>query len=77
MRVTIDEMIAELQKQKDAGVAGDTFLALPGTDNNARAGFVNFEVQPRLVSVAKTDFAKGWTVAKVVSQRGVQVLVLG
>jgi hypothetical protein len=77
MRVTLDEMIAELQRQKDAGVAGNTVLALPGTDNNARGGFVNFEVKPHLVSVAKTDYEKGWTIAKVVSQRGVQVLMLG
>jgi hypothetical protein len=77
MRTTLDELLAELQSLKDAGLPGNTVTALSGTDNNARGGFVNFEVKPHLMSVAKTDFEKGWTIAKVVSQRGVQVLVLG
>ncbi|KVP96703.1 hypothetical protein WJ97_12540 [Burkholderia ubonensis] len=77
MRVTIDEMMAELQKQKDAGVPGNTYMALPGSDNNCRGGFANFEVKLRVCSVAKADFEKGWAIAKLVSRGGVPVLMLG
>lgn len=76
-RVTIDDLIAQLQAQKSAGVPGDTTVALAGRDNNGRAGFANFEVNPRLGAVAKSEYEKGWTLAKFVSRGGVPVVVLG
>jgi hypothetical protein len=60
-------------RQKSAGVPGNTVVGFAdSTGRNA-----NFEVKPRLASVAKADFEKGWTIAKFVAQRGVQVLLLG
>ncbi|KWA84165.1 hypothetical protein WL29_22650 [Burkholderia ubonensis] len=75
--MTLDEMIEELQKQKAAGVPGNTVVALQGQDNNGRGGFANFEVNVRMGAVAKAEFEKNWTIAKFVSSRGVPVLVLG
>ena len=76
-RVTINDLIAQLQAQKEAGVPGDTAVALASRDNNGRAGFANFEITPRVGAVAKTEFEKGWTLAKFVSRGGVPVVVLG
>jgi len=72
-RKTLDETIAELQKLRDSGVPGDSVVALP--DNTGRNA--NFELKPRLASVAKAEFEKGWTIAKFVAQRGVQIVLLG
>lgn len=77
IRVTLDEMLAALQKQKDDGVPGTTVVALTGLDNNGRNGVANFEIRPRLAAVAKTEFERNWTIAKFVSRGGVPVLVLG
>lgn len=77
MRVTLDDMIEELQKQKAAGVPGNTVVALQGRDNNGSGGFANFEVKVHVGAVAKAEFEKNWTIAKFVSSRGVPVLVLG
>ncbi|KVP17067.1 hypothetical protein WJ84_01980 [Burkholderia ubonensis] len=75
--MTLDEYIEELQRLKASGVPGNTVIALAGTDNNNRGVIANFEVRPHLRSVAKADFDKGWTIAKFVSQRGIQILLLG
>lgn len=77
MRVTIDELIAQLQQHRAEGLPGDTMVVVEGLDNNGRSHMANFEVSPRVSSVAKADFDKGWTLAKFVSRGGVRVLVLG
>lgn len=76
-RVTIDGLIAKLQAKKASGVAGDTVVAVAGRDNNGQTGFANFELSVHTAAVAKTEFDKGWTLAKFVSRSGVPVLVLG
>lgn len=76
-RVTIDALQYQLDKKKAEGVPGNTVVAVAGLDNNGRAGAANFEVRPRVVGVAKTEFEKSWTIAKFVSRGGVPVLVLG
>lgn len=76
-RTTIDGLIAELQARKAAGLPGDTVVAVAGRDNNGKAGFANFELSPRVHSVAKVEFEKGWTLAKFVSRGGVPVMLMG
>lgn len=76
-RVTIDELIAELQARKAQGVPGTTVVAVAGRDNNGEAGFANFELAPRMHAVGKAEYDKGWTLGKFVSRGGVPVFVLG
>ncbi len=75
-RLTIDQLIEQLQAKKAAGTPGDTIVALRSTDNNGRSGFANFELSLSVSAVAKTEFEKGWTLAKFVTRSGVPVLVL-
>lgn len=77
MRYTVDSLIAELQRQKAAGLPGDTVVALPARDNNNVAGVANMDLTVRPGSVSKPEFEKGWTLAKFVSRGGVPVLVVG
>lgn len=76
-RITLDELIIELLKQKSAGVPGNTVMALPARDGNGRGSYVSFEVKLHASAVAKAEYEKGWTIAKQVSRGGVQVLMLG
>lgn len=76
-RLTVDELLAELQRLKDAGLPGDTVTGISSLDNNGRSGVISFEVCPHVAGVAKAEFEKNWTQAKVVSRSGVKVLVLG
>lgn len=75
-RITLDQMIAALQAQKDAGVPGDTLVGIPSRDNNGKAGMVKLDIAPRIVSLAKDEFQKGWTLCRVVSRGGVSSIVI-
>lgn len=77
MRYTVDSLIDELQRQKAAGLPGDTVVALPSRDNNGAYGVANLDLTVRPAAVSKPEFEKGWTLAKFVSRGGVPVLVVG
>jgi hypothetical protein len=74
---TIDTLIAQLQAQKDAGLPGDTPVVVSSLDNNRKPGFAQRITGVRAVALAKTEFDKGWELCKVVSNRGVQSLLIG
>lgn len=74
--LSIDQVIAALQAQKDAGIPGDSPAFIPSTDNNGRSGFLQRVSSVGTASVAKADFDKGWSICKGVSNRGVQVTVI-
>ncbi|MCZ8254482.1 MAG: hypothetical protein O9327_02220 [Polaromonas sp.] len=74
---TIDTLIAQLQAQKDAGLPGDTPVVVESMDNNRKAGFALRITGVRTVALAKTEFERGWQLCKVVSNRGVQSLLIG
>ena len=76
-RITLDEMIAALQAQKESGVAGDTLIGIPERNNNGRGGFVKLDVAPRIVPLAKDECVKGWTLCRVVSRGGIPIVVIG
>lgn len=76
-RITLDEMIAALQAQKAAGVAGDTLVGVPERDNNGRAGFVRLDVAPRIVPLSKDECIKGWSLCRIVSRSGVPAVIIG
>jgi hypothetical protein len=76
-RVTIDGFQYQLDRKKADGVPGTTVVAISGRDNNGLAGQACFELRPRVVGVAKTEFDKPWNQARVVSRGGVPVLLLG
>ena len=76
-RLTLHKLEYRLQLPRAEGVPGSTIVAVMGQDNNARAGVANFEVLPRVVHVAKAEFEKPWSLAKLVSRGGVMVLALG
>lgn len=75
--LTIDGLIALLEQQKAAGVAGDTAVVVDARDNNGRFGFAQRVTSVRTIAVAKADFDKGWELCKMVSNRGVQTLLIG
>lgn len=77
MFTTLDEMIAALQAQKAAGIAGDTPLGIPERDNNGRFGFAKLDVQPRLTAIAKDEHTKGWSLCRTVSRGGVKAILIG
>lgn len=74
--LTLDQLLAELQKMKEEGTPGDIAVAIPSTDNNGRFGMMRRIEGPAKVSVAKADFDKGYDLCKVVATRGVEVLVI-
>lgn len=74
--LTLDQLIAKLQGLKDAGVPGDIAVAIPALDNNGRAGMVQRVKGAGRVAVAKADIDKGYDLCKMVSTRGVQVVVI-
>lgn len=76
-RLTVDELIEELQAKKAAGLSGSTVVAVRSLDNSGRSGFASFEMSLSVGSVAKGEFEKGWSLVKFVSRSGVPVLVLG
>jgi hypothetical protein len=76
-RMTVDQLIEQLQAKKAGGLPGDTVVAVRSSDNNGRSGFASFELSVSIGSVAKAEFEKGWSLAKFVSRSGVQVLVVG
>lgn len=71
-RVTLDSLNYQLQRWAADGVPGSTVVATA-----KRTGYANFEVQPRLVSVAKAEYEKRGLEAKYVYRSGIHVLVLG
>lgn len=75
---TLDDMLAQLQALKTAGMPGDTPMALPGaqghTWNKAQMAKVNLTVHP--AAVAKDEFGKGWELCRLVSRSGVRVLMI-
>jgi hypothetical protein len=73
---SLDQLIASLQQMKADGVPGDAAVVIPSTDNNGRYGFMQRIEGPGKVSVAKADFEKGYDRCKVVSSRGVEVVVI-
>lgn len=77
MRTTIDELLAALQAQKAAGVAGNTPIGIPDRDNNGRLDFVKLDVQLRITAVAKDEYTKGWGLCRMVSRGGVQAVIIG
>jgi hypothetical protein len=77
MQHTIDSLIALLEQQKAEGVPGDTPVVVEARDNNGRYGFAQRVTTVRTVAVAKSDFEKGWELCKVVSNRGVQTVLIG
>lgn len=76
-RVTLDVFQYQLDRKKAEGIPGTTVVAISGRDNNSYAGQASFELHPRLVGVAKTEFDKPWNQARIVSRGGVPVLLLG
>lgn len=76
-RITIDEMLAALQAQKESGLPGDTLIGIPDRNNNSRGSFIKLDVAPRIVPLAKDEYVKGWTLCRVVSRGGVPVVVIG
>lgn len=74
--LTLDQLIAKLQSLKEAGVPGDMAVAIPALDNNARRGVVQRIEGAGRVAVAKADFEKGYDLCKMVSTRGVDVVVI-
>jgi len=74
--LTLDQLIAKLQGLKDAGVPGDIAVAIPALDNNGRAGMVQRVEGAGRVAVAKADIDKGYDLCKMVTTRGVQVVVI-
>lgn len=76
-RITLDEMIAALQAQKEAGVPGDTLVGIPNRDNNGRAGFVKLDIAPDIVLLSKDECIKGWALCRVVSRGGIPSIVIG
>lgn len=76
-RMTLDEMIAALQAQRDAGVPGDMLVGITERDNNGRPGVVKLDISPRLVPLARDEYAKGWALCRVVSRGGVPAIVIG
>lgn len=76
-RITLDEMIAALQAQKESGVPGDTLIGIPERDNNGRGGFVKLDIEPRIVPLAKDECVKGFSLCRVVSRGGIPAVVIG
>lgn len=76
-KMTVDELMAELQRQKDEGLPGDTVVGIAGRDNNGRRGFANLDVSPSVVTVAGGEFEKNWELVKIVKRGGVPVMLLG
>lgn len=74
--LTLDQLIAKLHALKDAGVPGDIAVAVPAVDNNGRGGMVQRVEGAGRVAVAKSDIDKGYDLCKLVSTRGVQVVVI-
>lgn len=74
--VSIDELIASLQAQKAAGIAGSTPVVVSALDNNGKRGFMKTDVAVRPVALSKDEYSKGWTLCRVVSRGGVTALVI-
>lgn len=73
---SIDELMAELQALKDAGVPGSTPTGVRSVDNNARGGWIKRVEGAARVSVAKSDIDKNHDLCKIVSNRGVEIVVI-
>jgi hypothetical protein len=75
--LSLDQLIAQLQGLKDSGVPGSTPTTVPSANNEGRSGYVQRIERARLVPVAKTEMEKGFGLLRMVSARGVQVVVVG
>jgi hypothetical protein len=73
---TIDTLIEQLAALKASGVAGDTAVAFPSLDNNGKRNYALRVESVGLVSAAKTDVEKGFNLYRLVSVRGVPIVML-
>ena len=74
---TIDSLIALLEQQKADGLPGETAVVVAAQDNSGKHGFAQRVTLVRPIGLAKSEFDKGWELCKIVSNRGVQALVIG
>ncbi|MFT6641389.1 MAG: hypothetical protein ACJAUZ_002393 [Flavobacteriaceae bacterium] len=74
--LTVDQLIAKLQRLKESGVPGEMPVAISAVNSQGQAGFFQRIEGAGRVAVAKSDLDKGSTLCKAVATQGVDVVVI-
>lgn len=75
-KMTIDEMLGQLQALKNSGVSGSTELMIPTTGTNGHGVYLKRIETVSQSAVSKADFDRQASICKFVANRGVAVIAI-